>query len=166
MKQLPLALTPYTAVTWTPTPPHIPEPVFLKPIPVATKYVQFSFNNNTYQQINGISMGSPLGAALVNIFVGFQEARLFKITNILLFYQWYNDNTFMMFFLKSESRCFFYTVNILHWHSPVNLNTTACLFLMLSTPILVYRLQSIISSCLLDHTHNGGHFASSDTKLI
>ena len=92
-----------------PTP--VPEPIFLKLILIATKDVQFSFNNTMYQQIDEISMGSPLGATMVNIFVGFQEAKLFKIINMLLFTKRYVDDTFMIFFSKSESKHFFHIVN-------------------------------------------------------
>ena len=48
--------------------------------------MQFSLDNTMYQQIDGISMGSLLGAVLAKIFVEFQEARLFKITNLPLFF--------------------------------------------------------------------------------
>ena len=67
-----------------------------------------------YQQTDGISIKSLLRAALANIFVGFQEAKLFKITNLPLFYKWYIDDTFMVFFLRLESRHFFNTVNQLY----------------------------------------------------
>ena len=40
--------------------------------------VEFSFNNEMYQQKDGVAMGSPLGPALANIFVGFHEERLFN----------------------------------------------------------------------------------------
>ena len=43
----------------------------------ATRSVEFSFNNEMYQQKGGVAMGSPLGPALANIFVGFHEERLF-----------------------------------------------------------------------------------------
>ena len=39
--------------------------------------VGFSFNNEMYQQKDGVAMGSPRGPALANIFVGFHEERLF-----------------------------------------------------------------------------------------
>ena len=63
-----------------------------------------------YIYIYGNSMGRPLQAAWTNIFVGFQETRLFKITNLPLFYKQYVNDTLMIF----SSRCFFNTVNQLH----------------------------------------------------
>ena len=41
------------------------------------KIAPFSFNNKIYKQIDGVAMGSPLGPALENIFVGYQEEKLF-----------------------------------------------------------------------------------------
>ena len=62
----------------------VPEPVFLKLIHIAAKRLQFILKNTMYQQTEGIRVGSPLGFALVNIFVGFHEARLLKITNCFI----------------------------------------------------------------------------------
>ena len=66
-----------------------------------------------YQQIDGIAMGSPLGAVMVNIFVGFQEEKLFETKNKLLYYVRYVDGTFM-FSSRAESRRFFHSINQLH----------------------------------------------------
>ena len=46
-------------------------------IELATKSVSFSFNDNMYRQVDGISVGSPLGPILANIFVGFDETQHF-----------------------------------------------------------------------------------------
>lgn len=42
----------------------------------ATEGVEFSFNYIMYSY--GVTMGSPLGSVLTNIFVGFHEDQLFK----------------------------------------------------------------------------------------
>ena len=47
--------------------------VFIELMNIATTSVEFSFNNKIYKQIDGVAMGSPLGPALANIFVGYQE---------------------------------------------------------------------------------------------
>ena len=51
--------------------------VFIELMDIATKSVSFSFNEIMYRQIDGVSMGCPLGPILANIFVGFQERHLF-----------------------------------------------------------------------------------------
>ena len=52
------------------TPPIMDKDVFIELINIATTSVEFSFNNKMYKQMDGVAMGSPLGPALANIFVG------------------------------------------------------------------------------------------------
>ena len=47
------------------------EDSFRKLMVLATSGVEFSFNDIMYRQVNGVAMGSPLGPALANIFVGY-----------------------------------------------------------------------------------------------
>ena len=54
--------------------PVIPKHVFIELMKTATTSVEFSFNKIMYRQINGVAMGSPLGPALENIFVGYYES--------------------------------------------------------------------------------------------
>jgi len=44
---------------------------------LATFSVEVSFNDNMLWQIDDVAMGSPLGPALANLFVGHQEEKLF-----------------------------------------------------------------------------------------
>ena len=73
---------------------------------ITTKPVQFSFNNTMYQ-VDGITMDSPHGAALSNIFVGFPEERLFKVTNKSLFYKRHILDAFGVFFFKVREHTLF-----------------------------------------------------------
>ena len=83
-----------------------------------------------YQQIGGIAMGNPLGAVIVNIFVGFQKEKLFEITDKLLHYARYVDNTFAIFL--TETRRFFHSLNQLHpaLKYTCEFENDDCLFLM------------------------------------
>ena len=58
--------------------PVIPKHVFIELMKTATTSVEFSFNNIMYRQIDEVAMGSPLGPALANIFVGYYESKLFN----------------------------------------------------------------------------------------
>ena len=71
--------------------------VFMELMNIATTSVEFSFNNKMYKQIDGVAMGSPLGPALANIFVGYLEEKLFIDNNQPLIYFRYVDDTFAMF---------------------------------------------------------------------
>ena len=85
------------------TPPIIDKDVFIELMNIATTSVKFSFNNKIYKQIDGVAMGSPLGPALANIFVGYQKEKLFIDNNQPLIYFRYVDDTFAMF--EDESNC-------------------------------------------------------------
>ena len=56
-----------------------------------------------YKQLDGVAMGSPLGPALANIFVGFYDSRLFDNTVKPGVYFQFVDHTFAIF--GSELDC-------------------------------------------------------------
>ena len=59
-------------------------------------------------------MGSPLGSALANIFVGFYESKLFdKISKPKIYYR-YVDDTFALFQDEVDSETFLTNLNSLH----------------------------------------------------
>ena len=94
--------------------PPFSKDIFIELMNMATSSVEFSFNNIMYKQIDGISMGSPLGPALANIFVGFYEQQLFQTTNKPTVYYRYVDDTFAIFKLESDCDKFLSSLNSLH----------------------------------------------------
>ena len=56
--------------------PPFPEDTFREFMLIATQRIEFSFSSQMYKQLDGVAMGSPLGLALANIFVGFHKSRL------------------------------------------------------------------------------------------
>ena len=51
--------------------------VFVELMKSATSSVEFSFNDTMYKKTDGIAMGSPLGSALADTFIGYYEEKLF-----------------------------------------------------------------------------------------
>ena len=70
---------------------------------MATSSVEFSFNDIMHRQIDGVAMGSPLGPALFNIFVGYYESKLFQTTSKPEMYYRYMDDTCVVF--SNEAEC-------------------------------------------------------------
>ena len=68
----------------------------------ATTGVEFSFNGVMYRQVDGVAMGSPLGPALANIFVGHCEATMDKEKWSLL-YNRFVDDTLSIFESEEQS---------------------------------------------------------------
>ena len=83
--------------------PPFPEEVFIELMEIETRSVEFNFNNKMYQPKDGFAMGSPLGPALANIFVGFHEERLFDCDQKPGVYFRYVDGTYTIF--KTEAEC-------------------------------------------------------------
>ena len=55
---------------------------------MTTSTVKLSFNDVVFRQFDGAAVGSPLGPALANIFVGYYERELLKRVS---------NNTFIVF---------------------------------------------------------------------
>ena len=81
---------------------------------LATTEVEFMFGENLYKQIDGVAMGSPLGPALANIFLGFYEEKLFAHTKPPLYYRRYVDDTFVLFETMDQATNFHAELNQLH----------------------------------------------------
>jgi predicted GIY-YIG superfamily endonuclease len=92
----------------------LPKHKFKELLEFATLNVEFSFNNEMYQQIDGVAMGSPLGPIMANIFVGAMEEKLFSHTTKPLMYFRYVDDIFAVFRNKQESVELHDQLNLLH----------------------------------------------------
>ena len=81
---------------------------------MATSSVAFSFNDIMHLQIDRVAMGSPLGPALANIFVGYYESKLFQTTSKPEMYYRCMDDTFVAFSNEDECDLFLDSLNSLH----------------------------------------------------
>ena len=96
------------------TQPQFSKEVFVELMRSATSTVEFSFNNIMYRQVDGVAMGSPLGPALANIFVGYYKEKLFSEISKPSVYFRYVDDTFVIFQNEKESEEFLTRLNGLH----------------------------------------------------
>ena len=76
----------------------------------------FLYNGNVYQQIDGLSMGSPLAPILANWFVGIIEKKILNDPKIPQpkFYRRYVDDIFAIFHCQSDKEKFFSFLNKAH----------------------------------------------------
>lgn len=58
-----------------------------------SKPASFSFDNGMYQDIDSVTMSSPLGSHKANIVVGFKEQKLFDVSKLYCHFR-YVDDTF------------------------------------------------------------------------
>ena len=94
--------------------PPFPEDTLRELMLIATRGVEFSFNNQMYKQLDCMAMGSPLGPACANIFVGFHESRLFDNTAKPGVYFRYVDDSFVIFGSELDCDHFQEKLNLLH----------------------------------------------------
>ena len=82
----------------------------------AAKENHFLFNDQYYDQVDGVSMGSPLGPVLANIFMCHFETN--AINNYLgvlpSAYRHYVDDCFLIFNSTKSCNCFFSYLNKIH----------------------------------------------------
>ena len=63
-------------------------------VTLCTKNIQFTFNNDIYQQKDGVAMGSPLGPVLAGIImVELQNSVVPQLNSHLRFWKPYVDDT-------------------------------------------------------------------------
>ena len=59
----------------------IPQETLLELLTICTTDTPFSFNNKTYQEIDGVSMGSPLGPVMAEYYMSSSETFLLNQTS-------------------------------------------------------------------------------------
>ena len=82
----------------------------------ATSETHFLFNGSYFDQIDGVSMGSPLAPVLANLFLSHHERTWlsnFKDSSVL-FYRRYVDDIFCMFHNEPDALLFFNYLNLQH----------------------------------------------------
>ena len=81
---------------------------------MAASSAEFSFDDIMHRQIDGVAMESPLGPALANIFVCYQESKLFPTTSKPEMYYRYMDDTFVVFSNEDECDHLLHSLNSLY----------------------------------------------------
>ena len=84
---------------------------------LATSESVFTFNDNLYAQVDGVSMGSCLGPAYANAFLCFHEKHWLDECPIAykpLYYRRYIDDTFLIFRAKDHVQQFLSYLNAKH----------------------------------------------------
>ena len=82
-----------------------PKPILKELLLLCTKHLHFRFNGETYTQIDGVAMGSPLGPLLANIFmISLEERVLPKVSNYLCYWKRYVDDTYAYVVPEKDSR--------------------------------------------------------------
>ena len=94
--------------------PAIPTEVLVELTKSATSSVEFSLNNATYKQTDGVAMGSLLGPALASIFVRYHQEKLFPQTQKPPTFFRYVEDTFAIFDYEAESDEILTKLNCLH----------------------------------------------------
>ena len=76
----------------------------------------FLFNNTLYEQIDGISMGSPLGLVMANIFMTYFKTLLQERSNLTRLKHWfrYVDDIFVIFDVKPDLPAILLDLNSIH----------------------------------------------------
>ena len=82
----------------------------------ATSGTHFIFNGSFYDQVDGVSMGSPLGPVLANLFMRYHEKKLLQEFDKgkVFMYKRYVDDIFCMFRNEKDAENFFEFLNCRH----------------------------------------------------
>ena len=95
---------------------NITKPQLKKLFVFATSQTHFLFNNEVYDQTDGVAMGSPLGPALANLFMGYHENKWLNSeeSSTVLFYKRYVDDIFCLFKCETDAKRFLSFLNRQH----------------------------------------------------
>ena len=89
--------------------------LFEKLLSLCVKDVHFLYNDQWWQQTDGVSMGSPLAPTLANVFMSHLEKSIAHYSGASpKFYTRYVDDIFMIFNSKGDIEPFFNFMNNLH----------------------------------------------------
>ena len=99
---------------------NITKPQLKKLFVFATSQTHFLFNNEIYDQTDGVAMGSPLGPALANLFMGYHENKWLNSeeSSTVLFYKRYVDDIFCLFKREAAHQTILSLVCIENLHIP------------------------------------------------
>ena len=88
----------------------------------ATAQTHFYFDGKIFDQVDGVAMGSPLGPALANLFMGYYKQKWLESDHgrLVKFYRRYVDDIFCFFENEHQAQTFLDFLNIQH----PNLNFT------------------------------------------
>ena len=134
-----MQLLPYRATKNLCHPKHYRDE-FKKLLEFAVKDNHFLFNNQLYEQVDGVAMGSPLGPLFANIFLSFYETSWFNNCPSQfkpIFYRRYVDDCFLLFRSSTHILPFLNYLNSQHanikfTHETENNNTLSFLDIKLN----------------------------------
>ena len=83
---------------------------------IATSETHFIFNNGIYDQIDGVSMSSPLAPILANLFMGYHEKDWIEKAQVAqpTFYKRYVDDILAVFESELDAETFYAYLNTKH----------------------------------------------------
>ena len=132
-----------------------PRKVFIELMEMAISSVEFSFNDILYRQIDGVAMGSPLGPALANIFVGYYETKLFQTIPKPAMYYRYMDNTSIVFNNQNQCEVLLERLNSLHPSLRITMEKESHSSLLLLDVLVEKSFSKFITSIYRKPTFTG-----------
>ena len=82
----------------------------------ATSQTHFYFDGKIFDQVDGVAMGSPLGPALGNLFMGYNEQKWLELDHgrLVKFYRRHVDDIFCVFESEHQALTFLDFLNSQH----------------------------------------------------